>query len=33
MGKYLLVRKRIDGEWYASAISVTSDAPAPCPTK
>ena len=33
MGKYLLVWKRIDGEWYASAISVTSDAPAPVPMK
>jgi ketosteroid isomerase-like protein len=33
MGKYLLVWKRIDGEWYASTISVTSDAPAPVAMK
>ena len=33
MGKYLLVWKKIDGEWYASAISFTSDAAAPVPMK
>jgi ketosteroid isomerase-like protein len=33
VGKYLLVWKRIDGQWYASAISVTSDAAAPVPMK
>jgi ketosteroid isomerase-like protein len=33
MGKYLLIWKRIDGEWYASSISVTSDAAAPVPIK
>lgn len=31
MGKYLLVWKKIDGEWYAAALSFTSDAPAPVP--
>ena len=31
MGKYLLVWKRIDGEWYVAALSATSDAPAPAP--
>jgi ketosteroid isomerase-like protein len=33
MGKYLLVWKRIDGEWYASALAFTSDAAAPVPMK
>jgi ketosteroid isomerase-like protein len=33
MGKYLLVWKRIDGEWYASALAFTSDAAAPAPMK
>lgn len=33
MGKYLLVWKRIDGEWYAAALSFTSDAAAPVPIK
>ena len=33
MGKYLLVWKRIDGEWYATALSFTSDAAAPVPVK
>ena len=28
MGKYLIVWKKINGEWYVSAISFTSDAPA-----
>ena len=31
MGKYLAVWKKIDGEWYAAALSFTSDAPAPVP--
>ena len=31
MGKYLVVWKKIDGEWYAAALSFTSDAPAPVP--
>jgi ketosteroid isomerase-like protein len=31
MGKYLLVWRRIDGQWYASALSFTSDAAAPTP--
>ena len=29
MGKYLLVWKKIDGEWYVSAISVTDDTLSP----
>lgn len=33
MGKYLLVWKRIGGEWYAAALSFTSDAAAPVPVK
>ena len=31
MGKYLLIWKKINGDWYVSAISFTSDAPAPVP--
>jgi hypothetical protein len=31
MGKYLAVWKKIDGEWYAAALSFTSDAPTPVP--
>jgi len=31
MGKYLLVWKKIEGEWYVDAISFTSDAAAPVP--
>ncbi len=31
MGKYLLVWKKIDGDWYVQAISFTSDAAAPAP--
>lgn len=31
MGKYLIVWKKIDGEWYVSAISFTSDSDAPVP--
>ena len=31
MGKYLIVWKKIDGEWYVSAISFTSDSEAPAP--
>jgi ketosteroid isomerase-like protein len=31
MGKYLAVWKKIDREWYAAALSFTSDAPAPVP--
>lgn len=27
MGKYLIIWKKINGEWYVSAISFTSDAP------
>ncbi|HWP38116.1 MAG TPA: DUF4440 domain-containing protein [Gemmatimonadales bacterium] len=30
-GKYLLVWKKINGEWYIAALSFTSDAPAPAP--
>jgi len=33
MGKYLLVWKRIDGEWYASALSFNSDAVEPVTMK
>ncbi|HSU15791.1 nuclear transport factor 2 family protein [Longimicrobium sp.] len=29
MGKYLLVWRKIDGQWYAAALSFTSDAAAP----
>ena len=29
MGKYLLIWKKIEGEWYVSAISVTDDNPSP----
>lgn len=31
MGKYLVVWKKIDGEWFAVALSFTSDTPAPVP--
>ncbi len=31
MGKYLVVWKKIDGEWFVAALSFTSDAPAPVP--
>ena len=31
MGKYLVVWKKIDGEWYIAALSFTSDAPEPVP--
>jgi len=31
VGKYLVVWKKIDGEWYAAALSFSSDAPAPVP--
>jgi uncharacterized protein (TIGR02246 family) len=31
VGKYLLVWKRIDGQWYVVALSATSDAPPPAP--
>ncbi len=31
MGKYLLVWKNINGEWFVAALSFTSDAPAPVP--
>jgi ketosteroid isomerase-like protein len=31
IGKYLAVWRKIDGEWYVSALSFTSDAPAPVP--
>ncbi len=31
VGKYLTIWKKIDGEWYVSAISFTSDADAPSP--
>ena len=31
VGKYLLVWKRIDGQWDVVALSFTSDAPAPVP--
>jgi len=33
MGKYLLVWKNIGGQWYATALSFTSDAAAPSPIK
>jgi ketosteroid isomerase-like protein len=31
MGKYLVVWKKINGEWFAVALSFTSDTPAPVP--
>ena len=31
MGKYLVVWKKIDGDWYIAALSFTSDAPEPVP--
>ncbi len=31
MGKYLVVWKKIDGEWFIAALAFTSDAPAPVP--
>ncbi len=31
VGKYLLVWKKVDGEWFIVALSFTSDAPAPVP--
>jgi uncharacterized protein (TIGR02246 family) len=31
MGKYLMIWKKMEGEWYISAISFTDDAPAPIP--
>lgn len=30
-GKFLAVRKKIDGDWVVAALSFTSDAPAPTP--
>ena len=33
VGKYLLVWKKIDAEWYIVALSFTSDAPAPVPVQ
>jgi ketosteroid isomerase-like protein len=35
MGKYLIVWKKIDGEWYVATLSFTSDAatPSPIPSK
>jgi ketosteroid isomerase-like protein len=31
MGKYLVVWKKIDGEWFIAALAFTSDAPEPVP--
>jgi ketosteroid isomerase-like protein len=31
MGKYLVVWKKIDGDWFIAALAFTSDAPAPVP--
>lgn len=33
MGKYLLVWKKVNGNWLVAAICATSDAPAPVPVK
>ena len=33
MGKYLVVWKKTDGEWFVQALSFTSDTPAPVPLK
>jgi ketosteroid isomerase-like protein len=32
-GKYLTVWKKTNGVWYVQALSFTSDAPAPVPSK
>jgi hypothetical protein len=29
MGKYLVIWRKIDGEWFVAAIAVSSDAPPP----
>jgi hypothetical protein len=31
IGKYLVVWRKVKGEWYVAALSVSSDAPAPVP--
>jgi ketosteroid isomerase-like protein len=31
MGKYLIVWKKIDGQWYVATLGFTSDAAAPTP--
>ena len=31
--KYIATWRKIDGEWFVAAVSVTSDAPAPVPTE
>lgn len=31
VGKYLVVWKKVDGEWYAAVLSFNSDTPAPTP--
>ena len=31
MGKYLIVWKKVNGQWYVAALSFTSDAAAPTP--
>jgi hypothetical protein len=31
MGKYLVVWKKTDGEWYVAAVAFSSDASAPSP--
>lgn len=33
LGKYLAIWEKIDGEWYITALSFTSDAPAPVPVQ
>lgn len=33
VGKYLLIWKKIHGEWYVGALSFTSDAPVPVPVQ
>jgi uncharacterized protein (TIGR02246 family) len=33
LGKYLLVWKKIDGEWFIAALSFTWDSPAPTPVE
>ena len=33
LGKYLVVWKKIDGEWFVAALSFTSDAGAPAPVE
>ena len=33
LGKYLATWRKIDGEWFVAAVSISSDAPAPVPVE